>query len=899
MATIGKSYQPLALVREQPQTAATVSKLITSRVNPTQTDVKKQIETSIDQAQSIQITQSISQRIIDSENIFQLFPDLELAAQILISSILSPKDMMGTELIFTVDASNIPSEVIGQITTTIKDEFEKVYKLDEELPDILKSMLFVSGAYVQAVIPESSVDQIINSGYNLSREEVTVLNDWMKKASSIGFLGPRSEGLSSRKTALESVIGTDTPAGEQFIQAYSEKEKKLVPLKFADEQIQITDDYRLLKSSTLVKKAREQATRSIIKNLSFATQRNVAAEGRQKITHRDLSALLYKSPNAKPASFVIAPTSAQTVRENLSRPLMMRLPSESVIPVYTPGDEKNHVGYFVLIDGEGHPVTKNILSNTGSSGLTPLGDQSAGMSSLLLQRAKNNLMDISKQDYTLDNINEIYANLVESDLIERLKNGIYGSGVEIGRNMDVYRIMLARSLANQYTRILYLPRELCTYFAFNHYDNGIGKSLIDDLRVLMSLRAIILFAKVMALTKNAIATTHVNMTLDEDDPDPQKTIEMAFHEIIRMRQQYFPLGINSPVDLVDWIQRAGLEFTFEGHPGIPNTKFEFEQKNASYQQPDNELDEILRKQTYMALGIPPETIDNGFNSEFATTVLSNNILLSKRVLVYGQRLSPQLTEHLKKIIENDPFLKNKILKIIQDNIEKIAKTADEATQARLAEDKENAINSIYKDVLASFFVSLPKPDVTTVQTQSTAFSEYVDAIDKGLEAVINADIMPQTIAGDLGNSIDLVKATFKSYFLRKWMAENGFLPELSEITSTDAEGESSVDLLGQAKNHLDILIKNSTNFIKSMQPMADATSKDLSGIEEAGSSSTDFGSSSDDSGSGGSGDDFSSTGGDDFNFDTGGEEENNQEESETPEDKSGEDKTGEEDNLGL
>ena len=896
MATTGKSYQPLALVREQPQTAAAVSKLITSRVNPVQTDVKKQIETSIDQAQSIQITQSISQRIIDSENIFQLFPDLELAAQILISSILSPKDMMGTELIFTVDTKNIPSEVVGQITTTIKDEFEKVYKIDEELPDILRAMLFVSGGYVQAVIPESSVDQIINSGYSLSREEVSTINDWMKKASPIGFLGPRTEGLSVRKTALESVVDTNSPVGEQLIQYYSEKEKKLIPVKFADGTVQVTDDYRLLKSSQIVQKAREQATQSIIKNLSFTAQKSIALEGRQKITHRDLSALLYKGPNTKPASFVIAPTSAQTVRENLSRPLMMRLPTESVIPVYTPGDEKNHVGYFVLIDGEGHPVTKNILSNTGSSGLTPLGDQSAGMSSLLLQRAKNNLMDISKQDYTLDNINEIYANLVESDLIDRLKNGIYGNNIEIGRNMDVYRIMLARSLANQYTRILYLPRELCTYFAFNHYDNGVGKSLIDDLRVLMSLRAIILFAKVMALTKNAIATTHVNMTLDEDDPDPQKTIEMAFHEIIRMRQQYFPLGINSPVDLVDWIQRAGLEFTFEGHPGIPNTKFEFEQKNASYQQPDNELDEILRKQTYMALGIPPETIDNGFNSEFATTVLSNNILLSKRVLVYGQSLSPQLTEHLKKIIENDPYLKNKILKILQDNVEKINKAGDEEIQARLAEDKDAALAVIYKDVLDSFFVSLPKPDVTTVQTQSTAFSEYVDAIDKGLEAVINSDIMPQTIAGELGNSIDLVKATFKSYFLRKWMADNGFLPELSEITATDSEGDSSVDLLGQAKNHLDTLIKNSTNFIKSMQPMADATTKDLAGIEEAGSSSTDFGSSSDDTGGGESSDDFSGMGSGDFDFggssDDFGSDTSNQEPSDDKE-------NNKEDDLGL
>jgi hypothetical protein len=168
--------------------------------------------------------------------------------------------------------------------------------------------------------------------------------------------------------------------------------------------------------------------------------------------------------------------------------------------------------------------------------------------------------------------------------------------------------------------------EFVSYFAFDYYENGIGKSLLDNLKIITSIRAILMFARVMAHLKSSINITTVNLTLDEHDPDPQRTVEIAIHEVLRMRQQYFPLGINSPTDLVDWVQRAGVEFSFEGHPGLPNTKFDFDIKNMQHTIPPSDFEEELRKQTYMALGLSPETVDNGFNSEFATTVVANNIL---------------------------------------------------------------------------------------------------------------------------------------------------------------------------------------------------------------------------------------------------------------------------------
>src|SRR5690606_17079012 len=147
--------------------------------------------------------------------------------------------------------------------------------------------------------------------------------------------------------------------------------------------------------------------------------------------------------------------------------------------------------------------------------------------------------------------------------------------------------------------------------------NGIGKSLLDDLKVVNSLRAMITMANVMAMMKNSIARTGVRIKFDAEDPNPQKTLETIVHEILKSRQQIIPWGTINPADIADWAVRAGLEFVYEGHPGMPDVGIEFEDKSNNVVQPNTDLMEELRKQTAMGLGLSPETLDAALQPEFA------------------------------------------------------------------------------------------------------------------------------------------------------------------------------------------------------------------------------------------------------------------------------------------
>lgn len=823
----GKKYPAVSLVRQSPEVAAMISKLVRNR-DPAVVDLhNKQGFYNMDTTQFQTVTDSVSDRIRNSKNAMQLFPDLELSAQILISSILSPKDMVSGELIYKVNEEVLPSDVTMQMLDVLKSDLDKQYKLREKLADILRECLFGAGAYIKAVIPEGSVDEIINSNIVPSTES---LRDKIRY-NSFGVLGDNTDTAEQNTYSVES-YGPSTPPN---------------PVIF--DKLEVTDNYNFLS----VPKAKRAIASNKIKNLIRASTESYAPP---KSTYGGVDSMFFKDVDQRERPFVPVTTPSQTKRASIGRPLDMRIPAEATIPVYPPGEPENHIGYFVILDNEGNPVTYNTDISTMSNANVLVSDHSKQMSSMLLQKAKNNLIGSDVNDINIQQMSKIYMDIVEADLKNRLKNGVHGAKLELTKRNELYRVMLARTLAGQFTRIVYVPAELVTYFALKYHDNGTGKSLLDDLRVILSMRGIILFAKVMAQAKSSISLTHVNMTLDPNDPDPQKTIEMSINEIIKMRQQYFPLGINTPMDLVDWIQRAGFEFSFEGHPGLPQTKFEFESKNIQHQLPDNELDESLRKQTIMACGLSPETVDNGFNSEFATTVVSNNILLSKRIVQTQNEFTPHVTDYAKKIITNDFKLRKSLKSVIHENLSKLDKSLS-TYERQLRDSNEEAFKDYMLDKFtANLELTLPKPDITAIENQSAAFDQYAEALDKAIEHWVSSSFLTQDVVGDVSNNIDTIKSILKSYFLRKWMSENGYLTELADISADSTNNKEVVDIYNMTKDHIQSVLKNALVFIKNLEATRMAADKDVADMavepgstDTSSSSDTSSDSGSDDSGS--------------------------------------------------
>lgn len=753
----------------------------------------------------------------NNKYLIKLFPDIELAIQILVSSILSPKNMNDIKINYKIAKSfTLDSAFQAEIVDAIASYVSQNYELEEKLADILREALFGSGAYVVAVIPESSVDEAIN------QDLMTTYSAESIDAAVTKFI----------KTAVEPInIIKANPQNTKTTYTSIKNPQDFVGYITQQDFIKITDNYNIFQFS----KVKDKLTKKIIKRLIKSNDK-VSLESAEKLSYLDI----FRPINSQSVQndLQIIKTGRETKRYSIGKPLFFKIPTEATIPVFIPGDPTNHIGYFVLLDENGKPLnTENTELDFDSLAQTLNVDANA-KNLTPVQKAYKNLVYDSTENVSPEALFEIYKNVVENQIYNTIKNSLYGSDVEISQRDDIYFLMFSRALASRKTAIIYLPKELVVYFAFNYNQLGIGKTLLENLSILASLRAIMLFAKVMAYAKQSIDVTKVNISLDPNDPDPEKTIEQIQESVLKLRQNYFPLGINNPVDLVNWIQRAGLQFSYDNNPLIPNVKLDFENANISHTIPSSELEEELRKQTIIALGLSPETVDSGFSPEFATTVVNNNILLSKRVTLYQKTLCKHLKNLIEIIVENDEDLKAIIKKTIADNIENIESSLDDQEKEILNKDKNEFIDYYLEKLLANLIVELPKAENTNITNLSQEFDIYKENLEKVLDSVISDEIFSSSLAESISGNIQDIKNIYKHYFLRKWMADNNYYSELLEITSMDEESvKGIIDLIS---THLKTTTANIENLLKTINPNIEQTNSEQSQpIEEEQTDNTE------------------------------------------------------------
>lgn len=761
LAGKGKNYPIQEQVRRDPGLAAIISKLHANAETTTGFDNKGMKNIAAPAFNELRnVADNTARNMMDNQTVMQTLPDVESAIQILVSSVISPKDLMSGELTFSAPLCDLPADISSSLVARLKEHFERDYKIAPLLPRILRDVLAETGSYAVAVIPENSIDEVINGDRHITMESLSKEVNRDGTMRNCNILGPavRRNPRAERQTPGLSMEAFDDA------EMCSEAECMMtLDAEFnqpMDTFIRVSDNPSLLKLPQINQKIRE--TRILSKIGSKAME-----SIQYKLNDREMTSAVFKNKHFAYSPVTSLKTQEQLSRRTIGNPLITHFPSDSVLPVFVPNHPEQQIGFFVLIDNDGSPLSsgddpdhyQQLASRMNSGGSFP---------SAMLQKVNANMNGFNCNNRGhLDYSARVFGNMVEADILGRLRNGIYGNGVAIAKKEEVYRLMFARALAKQHTQLLFLPIELMTYFAFQFSKEGIGKSRLDNMKILNSLRSMMLFANVMAAIKNSIGRTEVKLKLDEHDPDPQKAIERIRHDLTRARMMQFPVGTNSPMDIVDFIQTANMEFTYEGHPGLPDISIDIQEKQSNNAKPDTDLEESLRKQSIMGWGIAPSTVDATFEAEFATSVVTQNLLLAKQVMQIQDQLHPLLDDHCHKVAMNSQGLLDDLRKIILDNYAKIARRLSRKQQTGLdvppppldapkkeeapegempaqepevqphslvsqapaptiADDvavKEFTVRRILADFVMNFNVTLPRPNSATLENQVLALRE--------------------------------------------------------------------------------------------------------------------------------------------------------------------------------
>ena len=235
---------------------------------------------------------------------------------------------------------------------------------------------------------------------------------------SVGILGnaldrvgqaiPRRKtnvSMESARDILSTRVGTYNPS----VNAKG-KDKNRVDLK-----VLVSDNPDVLKAPFLYSRVRSQAV---------SNRLGLSMESRAELSRSDIEASFYKPRQYQSREVVGLKTAAQVGRPTVGHPLVMRLPSESIIPVHVPGSPEEHVGYFVLLDATGNPLNKANKADYYNDLGHNLQANRELASQLITQstRAVEGWRD-GTVDTAVDEATRMYATVVENDLISRLRMG--------------------------------------------------------------------------------------------------------------------------------------------------------------------------------------------------------------------------------------------------------------------------------------------------------------------------------------------------------------------------------------------------------------------------------------------------------------------------------------------
>lgn len=872
------SVPVLELVKDR-VTASVVSKIIsddtyTKRVN-------KNGERELlppDYVETNRISQEKMQDITDAESVMQMLPDLELGAQILISCILSPKDMQTVEIIHNPPEKIFPPSVVSIMVNKIRDFLTNDYKIEPRLPLILRDILFNTGSYPVAVIPENSIDEIINGVEKTSMESL-IDHGFLEKIrdtdnsfiKSLGLLGSPNQNKNKKKLfslenysnefnlnskdykinfSLENLESSSIENNELFKLINEENKQKI---NYEDSDLfTVTDNYAALSFPFLLSKIKEE---SIYGKLNSPTLEDFNG----RLSNRDIELLLNRKIDYGVNYIKKVKTSDQCFRSSVGEPLVMHFPSESVINVYVPGTTSESVGHFIVCDENCYPISRNSEVDHYRDLYNASNNNKNLMASNLIDKAKTmNYGFRIGDDLIRERINyaaKTYGEIIENDLLNRLKNGVYGSSVKISNYTEIYRVMLARALKQQRTQLIFIPSELMTYMAFNYDNNGIGYSLLDKLKVINSLAVHLLLANVRSGVMNSIPRTKVDVQLDEDTPDNLKTRNIIMHEYLMLRQSGnngMPLGTSDPVSITEWANRAGLEFSFSGDPSQPDMKIDISEHSSDQPKADSDLIDELKRLRLNGIGLTPEIVDASNAPDFATSIIQESLLFARRTQQKQNEFIPYLSDHIRKLLLNSPKMIASLKEVIEENFDSIVKlllpeSKDEKYDID-DQDKEKIKSKLIKVFIEKYEVSLPKPDSLSITAKSEAFGVYMDSVSKAIEYYISKEAIPEQYSGEnMQDVLETIKNMVISHFARKWMSENDFLTELADMITLNEEGESQFNLLEVNKDFVEKMIKSIGGVLASAKPVAKSTDAVLSANELVDEEQTDTSDSDDDS----------------------------------------------------
>ena len=889
--------------RRQQGRSALVNKLIRPRGSMASSSTTPKVNIP-QQHELVPFVRENMQRVMDGENVLEVLPELEYVADIVISGILSTKDLITCSLNYDSDTQAIDPDLKAELLREVRRFFTSKYPISDKLYEVLYDTLFRTGSYALAIIPESSVDRIINEGGKIGLEHQAAITESFK---TLGLIGDPNK-IETDKVGIESYFaGLSANADKVPSYLVTINVGEIEPTgDYANEfKFHLTDNPDILKIPRLSKNRAQADVTATYNNL----RGGIGLERVNDFQYFDKG--VYKQRNYGMKAVDEVRPVEHSGRHTVGHPLDMHIPSEAVILCHTPGDFSDPIGAFIVLDEQGMPVTRFSRFWNASANAWIMGNAS----SQLIQDAAVGMGvrrdDDPLREWTMSKLQDTFAELTEAKLTQALKNGKGNAPMAIVRPDHVYRIMMARALARKSTQILYIPAEQFVYFAMDYTPDGVGRSRLDKTRIISTIRSSFALATMQATILNASRNVKLSVKLTPEDRNGEKTVENAVQRVMEQYLSGIPYS-GKPDDVLAYIANAGIDVQVEGNDYYPSTEIDVQENQPDYKIPDAELDEAFLKKQARSMGADPDLVINPESIEFASQITTKNVFNAKRICQDQKLLAPIITHWAQTYIYSDGALIDDLTDIVlkfydgkakegskdpvalefftegavtnDGRIEEEVEETKEVRDANTPNNKRN-LNQLVSKILSIFTgnlrVTLPEPDTGKLNSQMELFDKRMESVDKQLEKILPDGLYTGTVYEGQENTMRTLISSVLAY---RWLSENDVDPDLLELFGDDPDKLNEV-----LKRVSDAVLGRTESIVRITKKLEKGMESMATRLNVEPDSETNYGKTFGGGNSGGSdsgfGEEENQEGGDEFgfgDFDDGSTDDTNQE----PEDES-------------
>ena len=706
------------------------------------------------------VSSNIAERIGDASEMATMVPELRKARMVLISSIMSPSDMHGTNLIINVNApelkdSDIEQKIASLISGYVNDEL----RLGSSISNWIGDALFKTGSSPVMVVPKSLVE-LLYSDTDVSEEQLHAMVTQLSKSKSdrlklvdaasidvTNFAG-KTSGLIASNEALFPVGANKKPKlpSKTIVNNYA----KSVKDKMKDHLV-VTADFTMMLKPEKTKKTSDGIENSIVNVLTKTNSGNILS------------------------------LSSKNLDSDENEPYIVKLPATSCIPIIIPGVESEHLGYFVALDEHGSPL--NISDNRNEQCLFDSEENFLTTMSIIKESKHKSNSDSSRK------LADAMFELSIKTVLDKAVNNMGLAGADLPEKNKLFSAIFARIMQDKKVNVVFVPRSMLSYYAFDYRSDGTGKPLIEDIAFIVAMRTSFLISRVLATINNAVDQKKITFSMEDQLSSNVEQIMEAMNEAYM--EKYMYRFDHNPMAATRNLVSRSVTIQPTDMAGVHNLNIDSSTEQRQASVPDDALEERLTKMILLNTDVPPSVLDEVGENEFSRSVAASHILFSNAIRDYQTKVSDITNILVRALLRYSKSLRTEINKLISD----VKSSKD---------DNDNQVDDFLEYVIGRVSVSLPPPNVAPDKSKFEEMDTITSAIENVFEKMFSEDL----VAID-DSEIKSALTAMKAYSIREAVKET--MGNLGGIDMADVPGIDDIKF-DAVSNYTKQLINYSAGF---------------------------------------------------------------------------------------